>query len=170
MILFFIQIEKGNIMKKITLLLFLSLTISMVAKETWNANVSIESISKNLSKTGLYSCNMTIKNIRDDDAQSSKLMILLPIDMKYKDFKVTEYKNHKIYPNTIRCKQSKLDQKPQASYVECSIGNLGVGANISLKIRAKNLDENRTANIECSAFIYSLSPDGELSNNYKVSK
>jgi len=156
--------------KKILLPLITLYSLSYAVKDIWMADVSIANISKNLENKKSYTCSVALHNKGDDDAQYAKVLILLPLKMKYSDFNITKYEN-KVYLKDINCIASHEDiNKSKTSYIECSMGHLIVDANISFDIHAQNLDLNRTENSTCSAFVYSASPDGSLGNNYAESK
>lgn len=156
--------------KKLTLSVLLISSLSY-AVDIWKADIAIKKVSNKITDSENYICSIDVHNNGDDDAHSTKVVVMLPLDTKYIDFNITKFEN-KDYINEINCsKNTKHNNQLESSYIECSLNSLAVDANISIDIKNKFLDTNRTNKSNaCSAFIFSISPDGDLTNNYKTSK
>jgi len=156
--------------KKLTLSLFLLGSLAY-ALDIWEADIAVKNISNKITNKTTYVCSVDITNDGDDDAHHTKIIIMLPLDTKYIDFNITKFENQH-YSNDINCsKNIQHNSQVASSYIECSLNSLSVDANVSIDINNKFLDTNRTNKSDtCSAFIFSISPDGDLTNNYKTSK
>ena len=169
--------------KKILLPLLTLYTLTYAATDVWKADMSVDKVTKNINDLN-YTCLITISNNGDDDARNTKAIILLPMNTKFlkvnvENIALDTYKNDvnktKRVTNdveNISCKESKANQTNliENAYVECSLEQLSTLANISIEIKSEFIDANRTSTDSCSAFVFSISPDGDLSNNYKTSK
>lgn len=169
--------------KKLILPLITLYSLAYAATDVWKADVSVDKVTQNINDLN-YTCLAIISNNGDDDARNTKAIILLPMNTKFieanvENIALDEYKNDVNKTERVKndakktnCIESKSNETylKENSYVECSLGQLSTLANITIEIKSEFIDANRTSTDSCSAFVFSLSPDGDLSNNYRASE
>jgi len=169
--------------KKLILPLITLYTLTHAITDVWKADVSVDKVTKTINDLN-YTCLAVISNNGDDDARNTKAIILLPMNTKFieanvKNIALDEYKNDVNKTDHVKddvkktnCIESKSNETylKENAYIECSLGDLSTLANISIEIKSEFIDANRTSTDSCSAFVFSISPDGDLGDNYGESK
>lgn len=157
--------------KKLILPIITLYTLTYATTDIWKADMSVKKVSHTINNLN-YTCLTDISNNKDDDAHNAEVIIMLPLNTKYIDFKITKFQDGNKTTHEINCSKSlQHNQNIQSAYVKCSIGQLGVDSNVSIELKAQFMDINRTNKDDsCSAFVFSISPDGNLKNNYRQSK
>ena len=165
--------------KKLILPLITLYTLTHAATDIWKADMAVDKVTQNINDLN-YTCLAVISNNGDDSARNTKAIILLPMNTKFieanvenlalKDVNKTDHV--KDDAKKTHCTESKSNETylKENAYIECSLGDLSTLANISIEIKSEFIDANRTSTDSCSAFVFSISPDGDLGNNYGKSK
>ncbi len=133
------------------------------AREFISADVKVTNIIAAIDHAAAtLTCTMTVHNDNDDDAQLVKLLVLLPLEVKFRS------------ASAVPARHWTLCEAPVAAqggvgHVTCDLGGMGVGeiATVTLVTTVPSSD---IAHKSCGAFVWSKLPDPDRSNNYKTSQ
>ena len=157
------RIREGLVAIVLALLIALSVAgPSVEAREFISADVKVTNIITAIDHTAAtLTCTVTVHNDNDDDAQLVKLLVLLPLEVKFR------------LASAIPARHWTLCEAPVGAqggvgHVTCDLGGMGVGeiATVTLVTTAP---ANDIGHKSCGAFVWSKMPDPDRSNNYKIS-
>lgn len=155
----------GGIAVKIGLaaLVIVAWAVSFVeAREVVSADVKIQQVQVANVPENKYTCTVTVHNDNDDNAQLVKLLVILPLEVRYTSASVKPARHW------TPCDASALEGKGGNGYVHCELGemNNGEAFTVTIETTAPPKDIPRKS---CGAFVWSQIPDPDRSNNYRNS-
>lgn len=155
---------QGNLIATVlTLLIALSVTgPSVDAREVISADVKVTNIITAIDHTAAtLTCTVTVHNDNDDDAQLVKLLVMLPLEVKFRSASAIPARHWTL------C-EAPVGAQGGVGHVTCDLGGMGVGeiATVTIVTTAPASD---IAHKSCGAFVWSKLPDPDRSNNYRMS-
>lgn len=154
---------QGNLIATVlTLLIALSVTgPSVDAREVISADVKVTNIITAIDHTAAaLTCTVTVHNDNDDDAQLVKLLVMLPLEVKFRSASAIPARHWTL------C-EAPVGAQGGVGHVTCDLGGMGVGeiATVTIVTTAPASD---IAHKSCGAFVWSKLPDPDRSNNYRM--
>jgi hypothetical protein len=144
--------------KKIGMIIVAVLCIpsSAWSQERWQADLQIRSVRVTQIRDrtgGKLSCEVTLYNENDDDAQRPTVRILFPVGVRF-------------VSSTTGCTPNPAAADATHAFAVCNLTNMAVGETRTVEVTT-TLPPSFIPNKTFGAFAWSLSPDPNPANNYK---
>ena len=129
-----------------------------------SADVNIVSVTGALSPAN-FTCTAVINNQNDDDSRDTRVIVLMPLQVRVQRARVTGG------PRPTSCPLPRPPPgSPYIEYVICDLGQLPQGPAVRRTVTVTSSRSTAPARYPhtCSAFIYSAVGDINKTNNYMV--
>jgi hypothetical protein len=142
-------------------LLCISYTSITNAQAVSSADVNIVSLQAQVAKENRFVCTAVINNQNDDDSRGTKVIVLMPLQVKITKMSVLG--------GAGQC-QKGATLGGFDGYAICDLGHLPQGQTVRRTVEITSTKSSAGPNYPqtCSAFIYSLVGDIKKDNNYAV--